>query len=295
MKNLAGRTALITGGASGIGLSIARALVQRNARVAIADIDGVAAEGAAAALRACGATVMAATLDVADAAAWSRTATAVEDELGPVSIVCSNAGVGSGGKTVDQLSPEEWRWVFSINVDAHFIAAREFIPRMRNRGEGHLLQTISMAGLIETPYQGAYGASKHAAMGLARILRAELNGSGIGVTVICPGIVRTNLARSAFKARPEALAGDEVLAEAMQSVLAQGMEPDYIGERAIQAIEADEFYVLTHADWAPIVEAQANELLGSFRDSAEPGYRDDFEALAAVSTRIPGSASANGD
>jgi NAD(P)-dependent dehydrogenase (short-subunit alcohol dehydrogenase family) len=290
MKQISGRVALVTGGASGIGRGIARALAREGAKVVVADIDGEAATSAANELRKSG-TATGIALDVTDPGAWERVADQVETEVGPVAILCSNAGVGGAHGPAETVSLDEWRWVFAVNVDAHLMGVRAFLPRMKARGgEGHLLQTISMAGLVATPNASAYGASKHAAMGLARILRAELAGTEIGVSVICPGMVRTNLPLSALKARPANLPPRKMgEVEGMAKVLSHGMDPDLVGARAVRAIQAGEFYVLTHADWKPIVEAQEGEVSAAFGESADPSYRDNFDALADVSGRIPGS------
>ncbi len=205
MEMLAGKTALITGGASGIGLGMARAFVQAGLQVAIADINAAALEAATAALPGLGAAVK---LDVTLSAEWEHALDTVEAALGPVEILCNNAGVGQGrfadGReiTVAEMPEPLWRMVLEINVTGTFLGARTVLPRMLARRQwGHIVNTASTGGLMAPAGIAAYCASKFAVVGLSESLRAELAPAGIGVSVLCPGGVRSNLFASSVAVR----------------------------------------------------------------------------------------------
>jgi NAD(P)-dependent dehydrogenase (short-subunit alcohol dehydrogenase family) len=186
MEKLAGRTALITGGASGIGLRMARAFVEAGLKIAVADINEAALQAAGAALPGLGAALK---LDVTRSAEWERALDTVEAALGPVEILCNNAGVGQGRFTdgreiaVAEMPEALWRMVLEINTTGTFLGARSVLPRMLARRQwGHIVNTASTGGLMAPGGIAAYCASKFAVVGLSESLRAELAPAGIGVS-----------------------------------------------------------------------------------------------------------------
>lgn len=285
MKDLKDKTAFVTGGASGIGLETARALARRGARPILADIDGSAAEAAAAELRAEGADAMGLSLNVAEEAEWARAGEAAA-QFGQVRILFSNAGVGGGSGAFETYDTEVWRWAYAVNAHAHLYACRTFLGAMKAAGEpAHLAITASMVAIVPPPISVAYISSKFATLGIAMALRNELADTQVGLSVLCPGMSATNIVATTARLRPGA--GEQgaaaQTAQNMSGVLASGMSPARIGERMARAIEAGEFFVFTHPEWKPMAEAGFEELLAAFGESADPAYAgDDIAGLVAA-------------
>ncbi|AHH20053.1 putative oxidoreductase, SDR-family [Nocardia nova SH22a] len=264
----AGEAAFITGGASGIGLGIARALVAAGAKVALADIDEDGLAAAAEELSCAAGVVTTVKLDIGDSDAWEAAADAAERAIGPISILCNNAGV-SGGVTIEQTPLEIWRWVQRINTEAQFIGISTFLPRFRTRsGRAHILNTASMAGLLPFAGGGAYTASKFASVGLSMVLREELRNSDIRVSLLCPGTVATRLSETASAAEAEVLGHepDTTAAERVAEMLAQGADPNAVGEQVVEAMADDQFLIITHREWGPVVAELHSEVEQAFTD-----------------------------
>ncbi|GAA0036111.1 SDR family NAD(P)-dependent oxidoreductase [Brevibacterium metallidurans] len=263
-----GEVAFVTGAASGIGLGISRALVRAGARVALADIDQSRLDAAAEALRDEGGVVATVRFDVSDPGAWEAAADAAEAELGPVTILCSNAGVNGGG-SAEKTTYEVWKWVHAINIDAQFLGVATFLPRFREHGgRAHILNTASMAGLVPIPDVAAYASSKFASVGFSRALRADLAGSAIGVSVLCPGTVATRIVESAAVVQEEMLGieADRAAVEGNMRMLSQGADPDAVGQQVVEAMAAGQFLIVTHKDFLPIVRGVNAEIESAFVD-----------------------------
>ena len=282
MERLAGRTALITGGASGIGLGMAQAFVEAGLKVAIADINEAALEAAKAALPGLGAAV---TLDVTRAAEWEHALDTVEAALGPVEILCNNAGVGQGrfadGReiTIAEMPEALWRMVLEINTTGTFLGARAVLPRMLVRRQwGHIVNTGSTGGLMAPGGIAAYCASKFAVVGLSESLRAELAPAGIGVSVLCPGGVRSNLFASSVSVRAGVPGAAEGMAtvgsEALRIEQAQRMDPVSVGRMVLRAIAGNAMYIIPHPEYLGHIEERHAAMVAAFGESAQPGYHD---------------------
>ena len=284
MLELKGRTALITGGASGIGLGMARAFMAAGLKVAIADIDEAALAATAPAHPGLGLAVR---LDVTRADAWERAADAVEAALGGIEILCNNAGVAQGryadGREIQVADMPEalWRMVMETNATGTFLGARAVVPRMLARGGwGHVVNTASTGGLMSPGGLAAYCASKYAVVGLSEAMRAELAPAGIGVSVLCPGGVRSNLFASSVAVRAnrteafEGLGLATVGSEALRIEQAQRMDPVFVGEAVLKAIAGNAMYVIPHPEYRGHVEERHAALMAAFGASAQPGYRD---------------------
>lgn len=285
MTPIDGSTAFITGGASGIGLATARALVARGARVMLADIDADRAETAARELRAAGGDADFVAFNVAEEEEWVRAGEAAA-RFGPVDILFSNAGVGGGSGPFEGYDTDVWRWNYAVNAHAHLYACRTFLGGMKQRGTpAHLVITASMVGIAPAPVSVAYVSSKFATVGIAMALRNELAGTNVGISMLCPGMSATRIVETTRVLRPgeREVGAAADTAKAMDGVLAGGMNPEAIGRRVVGAIEAGEFYIFTHPEWRQLVEPQVEEMLAAFGESADPGYRgDDIEALLAA-------------
>lgn len=275
-----GEAAIVTGAASGIGLGIARALVAAGARVALADVDGQRLDDAAQELTEAGGTVTTIRLDVSDEAKWLAAADQAESVLGPVSILCNVAGVNGGG-TIDDTPFKVWRWVQSVNIDGQFLAAATFLPRFKSRGtRAHILNVASMAGLVPMANVGAYTASKFASVGFTKVLREELRSTEIGVSLLMPGTVATRISSSSATAEAELLgeAPNTAAIEANQALLANGADPDRVGEQVVEAMQNRQFIIVTHAEWAELVRRQNAEVEEAF-ESFEGRHGVDATAL----------------
>ncbi|OZB83158.1 SDR family oxidoreductase [Microbacterium sp. 13-71-7] len=259
-----GEAAFVTGAASGIGLGIAKALVAAGAGVALADLDAARLGDVVQELRDAGGTVIGIPLDVSDPDQWTSAADRAEAAIGPISILCYNAGVIGGGD-LDETPMKVWRWVHSINVDAQLLGIQTFVPRFKSRGgRAHVVNTASMAGLLPIPHIGSYVSSKFASVGLTMVLRAELAGTGIGVSLLCPGSVATRITLSA--AEQEAKKFDTEMnphAAANDAMLSHGADPDKVGEQVVEAIQDRDFLIFTHREWAPAVASMQQEILAA--------------------------------
>ena len=244
MDDLRGRTAFITGGAQGIGLGIARALAAEGAELALVDIDAAALDAAAAELGA--ATHI---LDVRDRDAYERVVADVEANVGPIDILCNNAGVG-GGASVTNMTYEMWDWVLGVNIGGVVNGLQTIVPRMVERGDGHIVNTASGSGLVATEGTGfMYNASKHAVVGLSETMRRDLEKRGIGVSVLCPGPVATDIFEHTEAGRPdkrELTAEQREQFERTSSWLkAKGTPPDEVGRMVVAGIRANATWIHT--------------------------------------------------
>ena len=260
VKDLMGKGAIVTGAASGIGLGLARTLVRAGVNVAMADIqtdalaaarDEVAALGANAGVR-----TIAIPLDVSDRDAVRDAAARIDHELGKVHLVFNNAGVELGGTPISQVEDREWDWLIGVNVYGVINGIRHFLPLVRRHGEpGHVVNTASVAGFWVNPEfrLGPYATTKYAVVAISEALQMDLADSPIGVSVLCPAAVNTQIFASSLN-RPTRFGGAfrRPGSEGLAKALAEGLSGDQVAERALRAIRDDEFYIFTHQaprDW----------------------------------------------
>lgn len=252
MDRIEGRTAFVTGAASGIGLAIAEELLGLGARVALVDWNGDAVRRERERL---GAATIAVELDVADRGAWPAAARAAEDAFGPVEILVNNAGIGPDLSELADMPPATFDRLVGIKLTGTFNGVHAFAAGMRARREGHVVNTASMAGLTASARLGAYTAAMFAVVGLSEVLHAELEPHGVGVSVLCPGMVRTNLpANTPPEHRPPGDAGG------MES----GIDPAIVGRQVVAAIRAGDLYVITHGEHGPNVAERAARIQRAF-------------------------------
>ena len=271
MHNLAGKTAFITGGASGIGYAMASAFMQAGMNVMLADIEVGALDRAREALHRHSGTVERTVCDVADAESVAQAAQAAVHAFNRVHIVCNNAGVGAGSG-IDDIALDTWRWVIDVNLMGVVHGVKAFLPHMREHGEGgHFVNTASMAGLNTGLGFSAYVASKFAVVAISEGLAKQVAPLGIGVTVLCPGFVRTQISDSARnrqlryglapKPGPESERGQ--VAQRLAELGAAGLDPADVAAQVLAAVRANDLYVFTHAgpEWRADVQARFESIL----------------------------------
>lgn len=247
--DFAGRTAFVTGAASGIGYGLARGLAERGARIAIADIKAEAVEEAAHRLADTGAEIIAIPLDVTDRAAMTAAADTVEEHFGAVHLVANNAGIAQVGTPLDEIDERTFRWMFEVNLHGVANGMAVFAPRLNaNRaGGGHIVNTASVAGLFMMPgwHMGLYSASKMALIPLSLGMRLALAPANIGVSVVCPGRVWSDLRRNSAMLAPNA--GPQV-SNLPADIDDDVMTPARASQIILAGIAADRALILTHPE-----------------------------------------------
>jgi NAD(P)-dependent dehydrogenase (short-subunit alcohol dehydrogenase family) len=282
MKDFAGRTAFVTGGAHGIGIGLVRALLAAGCKVAIADIRAQSIEQA---LRAVNSPMaMGVEVDVSNREAMARAADEVEARLGPVSLLFNNAGVNLF-QTIEDSSFDDWDWIMGVNLHGPINGVMTFAPRMVAAGNGgYIVNTASMAAFLAAGVPGIYNTTKFAVRGLSESLRASLAPHGIGVSLLCPGLVKSYIYAS-DDIRPERLKGgakpvntDNV--KRLADIHEFGMEPDVIAGRVLEAMRENRFFIFTHPEFKDELSELFSEVLQDFRDYPhDPGFeqRTGFE------------------
>jgi NAD(P)-dependent dehydrogenase (short-subunit alcohol dehydrogenase family) len=279
VDDLTGRVAVITGGASGIGLAMAQRFAGEGMKLVLADIERPVLQRAGEELSRAGADVLTVPTDVsleADVAALAATAL---EHFGDVHLVCNNAGVGSRGLPIAELPLADFGWVLAVNLFGVIHGLQAFLPHLRANDVGHVVNTASTSGLYYLPRMGPYNASKAAVVALSETLRFELaaEGSRVGVSVLCPGPVRTNIS-AADRNRPErfayALDTDQMAQVATYKARrreqrAVAADPAAIADQVCEAVRTNRFYVLTHPASLDVFEARARRIIAG-DDPVEP-------------------------
>ena len=276
MRELAGKTAFVTGGASGIGFALGAAFAQAGMKVMLADIETDALAEAVKSLHDFGPNVRGVACDVADPVSVDRAAKASYQAFGNVHVVCNNAGVAAAGG-IDNISLDNWRWVLDVNLMGVLHGVRTFLPHIRAHGEGgHIVNTASMAGMNSGLGFSPYVASKFAVVGMSEGLATRLKPFGIGVTVLCPGFVRTRIGESG-RNRPERYGATQTpdpaspaglllaqIAERLQS----GLDPSDVAARVLAAIREDALYVFTDPEMRAELEDRFAAIMAAMDKAA---------------------------
>jgi NAD(P)-dependent dehydrogenase (short-subunit alcohol dehydrogenase family) len=275
VDTLTGKGAVVTGGASGIGLATARVLGARGARLVLADVEPAALDGAVEELRAAGVEAHGVVCDVRSLAEVSAMADAAFDALGAVHVVFNNAGVAVGGPVVD-MTHEDWRWVIDVDLWGPIHGVEAFVPRLVEQGEGgHVLFTASFAGLVPNRGLGPYCVAKYGVVALAEVLWRELREHGIGVSVLCPMRVGTDIGHSERNRSAEygatsekALVRDQ--SPANDSMAGRVLEVDGVAALTVDAILNDRLYVLPHEESRTSIRRRFEHIDRTFDEQGSP-------------------------
>ncbi|MDE2595836.1 MAG: SDR family NAD(P)-dependent oxidoreductase [Sphingomonadales bacterium] len=278
MTSVAGKTAFVTGGGSGVALGQAKALVKAGAKVAIADVRQDHLDEAAAWFAAQGTPVMSVKLDITDRAAYAQAADAVEERLGPVQMLFNTAGVSHFGPIQD-ATPEDWQWQIDVNLYGVINGIGTFLPRMLARGDDcHVVNTASMSAFVALPGCGIYTATKMAVRGLSESLNMDLAATKVRVSMLCPGAVRTNIHQS-LKTRPAHLAntgyytGTPEDEARLKQIIDIGMEPERLAGYVLEAMARDQFYILPYPEFRqPLEDIHAAVMACVGKPEDDPEY-----------------------
>lgn len=270
MQKLEGKTAIVTGAASGIGLGLARTFARHGMAVVLSDIRGDRLEAALAEVRGLGARAIAVPADVSERAAVQKIADEAVKAFGAVHVACNNAGITIHGKSVVDLTPEEWDWITGVNLYGVIHGIGIFLPLIQTHGgEGHMVNTASIAGFQVRGYRksGAYAATKFAVLALTESLAHDLSDTPVGVSVLAPAAVKTRIYTSGEN-RPARFGGPykEPGNNPFQKELEKGLEPDVVGERVVRAIRNRELYIFTHMETKAWLMARHQRIIDAFAD-----------------------------
>ena len=262
------KVVVVTGGASGIGLGMARSFARRGMQLVLADLDEELLKAAEEEFTEAGTSVVCQVCDVSKLEDVERLAEVTMDSFGAVHVVCSNAGVGIP-TSARNVKLADWEWIINVDLWGPIYAVKTFLPLIEEQGVGHINATSSMAGLISSQMMGAYNVAKHGVVALMAAVERELRAkkSNVRASVLCPGPINTNISRHSVDFRPGRgkPKGDSEKAGKMagniQAALEQGMHPDEVGELVASAVEQEKFWILTHPHWSKTVQKQLDAMV----------------------------------
>jgi NADP-dependent 3-hydroxy acid dehydrogenase YdfG len=281
MKNVEGKVAFITGGASGAGFGMAQVFLKAGMKVVIADVrqDNL---NRAMSYFGSNPNVEAMQLDVTDREAFAKAADKAEQVFGKVHILCNNAGVNLF-VPIEECTYNDLDWIMGVNFGGVVNGIVTFVPRIRRHGEGgHIVNTASMAAYLPAPIAGIYTASKFAVRGLSEALRLSLFQYNIGVSVFCPGLINSSIYESE-KIRPKNLASPEISAknqifmDKLPEVHKFGMTPEEVGEKVLAGICRNDLYIFSHPEFKEELKEIFDETLAALPEEDAPAARVEFE------------------
>ncbi len=291
MQDLEGKTAFITGGGSGVAFGQAQVFAaEAGMKVVIADIRRDHLDQAMEHLRAKGLAAHGIHLDITDRAAYLRAAEEAESVFGPVDLLCNTAGVSQFGP-IEQASDDDWDWQIDVNLKGMINGVRAFMPRMIKRGRGHIVNTASMSAFVALPNTGIYCTTKYAVRGLSESLRLELEKYNIGVSLLCPGGVNTNIHESVLS-RPDRYgktgyygADPQVFAR-LKAVIETGIEPLDLARIVLAAVRRNEFWILPYPEFIPTLEQYNQQVIAALKQ-----YEDDpdYQRRKRLGRGMPGA------
>jgi NAD(P)-dependent dehydrogenase (short-subunit alcohol dehydrogenase family) len=266
MQDFDGRTAVITGGGSGIGRGMATVFAGAGMRVVVADVEEPAAVETAGLVTAAGGEAIAVRTDVADFDDVKRLAGLARDEYGNVHVLCNNAGVSHRRRGVD-ATHEDWVWMLGVNLWGVVHGMEAFLPAMLASGqEGHIVNTSSMNGIVPSALSAMYSTSKYGVLGLTETFRNELRGTKVGISALCPAAVRTHITRSE-RNRPAHLAAPTPPPSHTPSNsfdISEAREPEQVGDMVLEGIRRDQLYIFTDMKIKALIDTHHERMVEEF-------------------------------
>ena len=267
MSKFTGKTAVISGGAEGIGLSIAKALGEQNMNIVLTDINEENLQKACLELEANKVSVLPVVLDVAKEDQWEVGAEKALARFGKIHMVVNNAGVGGESGSIESQNNKGWQWALDVNLMGVVYGAKVMVPLIKQHDEGGwVVNVASIAGMGGVPYSGAYTATKAAVVALSESWAGELENTGINVSVLCPAFVQTRIYDSE-RNRPAQYKSDAINSDNENSFLNRakelvknGIEVSIVGKRVVEALNDGEFYIFTHPNYRPILEKRSRDI-----------------------------------
>lgn len=268
MEDFAGKVGVVTGAASGIGLATATRFAEEGMKVVLADIEEPALDAAVASLREAGHEVTGVPTDVSRWDAVQALADKTIETYGSVNVVHNNAGVVVSGP-IEELSISDWEWVLGVDLWSVIYGVKAFVPLIKQAGEGHIINTASVAGLQAPGGIGPYGAAKFGVVGVTETLRSELDGSDsqVSASVLCPGAINTQIVHSKRNRTAESAADHESsdveksFEENAGALLAnQGMDPAQVAGMIVNAIRSNDFWIITHPEWKNVMKERVEAM-----------------------------------
>lgn len=274
MSKFKGKTAIISGGAEGIGLSVAKALGEQGMNIVLTDINQQNLENAAKELEESGVPVLTARLDVADEEQWKHIAEKASERFGKLHMVVNNAGVGGDSVSVENQEKKGWQWTLDVNLMGVVYGAKTIVPFIKSHDEGGwIVNVASMAGMGGFLHGGAYNATKAAVVALSESWYEELSSQNINVSVLCPAFVKTRIYDSE-RNRPEQYKSEISSSESNNSFLKKtkkmienGIEVSIVGKRVVEALNNGEFYIFTHPGYRSEIQDRFKAIDEAFKDS----------------------------
>jgi len=276
MSQFAGKTAVISGGAEGIGLSIAEALGEQKMNIVLADIDPENLEKARVLLESAGVQVLAVALDVADEVQWQTVAEQAVARFGKIHMVVNNAGVGGESGSLEKEQTQSWRWALDVNLMGVMYGAKVMVPLINLHGEGGwIVNVASMAGMGGVPYNGAYTATKSAVVALSESWAGELQRKGINVSVLCPAFVKTRIYESErnrplqYQTDSANIAKTPSAPNKTKAMVENGIDVSIVGKRVVEALNEGELYIFTHPNYRSVVQQRFEAIDAAFARAAQ--------------------------
>lgn len=283
------KTALISGGAEGIGLSIATALGDQGMNVVLGDIDAQMLDQAKQKLTAAGVAVEVCQMDVSKPEDWRRFVDCGLQAFGKLHMLVNNAGVASAPGAIEDTNHEDWRWVIDVNLMGVIYGAEAVVPHIKSHQEGGwVVNVASMAGMNGVPYAGSYTATKVAVVGMSEAWHAELAPHNIHVSALCPAFVQTRIHKSGRNRQEEYLQSSEKdtdgsSAGSIGGFVEDGIDVDIVGKRVVEALKDKELYIFTHPSYHPFVEERFAQINAAFERAAQSPLLADLPDSKPVS------------
>ena len=276
MSKFIGKTAVISGGAEGIGLSIAKALGEQKMNIVLTDINEKNLQKACLELETIGVPVLPVVLDVAKEDQWQKVAESAVARFEKIHMIVNNAGVGGESGSIENQNAKGWQWALDVNLMGVVYGAKVMVPLIKQHGEGGwVVNVASMAGMGGTPYGGAYTATKAAVVAVSESWAGELESEGINVSVLCPAFVQTRIydsernRQSQYKSDKKSSISENVFLNKAKKMVENGIEVSIVGKRVVEALNDGEFYIFTHPNYRPLVEERSSQINAAFEKASK--------------------------